>query len=739
MKLRTLGARASCPHIILYLMGFCLILGACQAQVSGNDITFDGPSGLAVAGTEERYLFVTNSQQDALQVLMLGDDLTEIDLVKSPGGFFPLRIPTGSDPIALASTDDGAYVLVLERVSASVRLVDADQKKLVRDATGESVELRLGGSLARPSAMISAPGQCDASTCAGAFWVTLEGLGQVTLLRVLKPVAAPAGDGLPKLRIVATYDVGGAPGDMAASPDGKSLYIADRRYEELIILDTPSHGVERVELQAFGGPVALSGDGSFVFVGRSLLRDVLVFQRDNATGSLTRLDGNSRVLPSPACLAQCGSTPPCSDQHLADVSVCLDGPNMGIVPNTPLYDGVFVGMLPMQMLWVQGSAAPLKIPCVPDPDNAASVSVTSDYASYLLVVGASGSMRYIRVDTDTAEPKPSVISSEWCQTGSVRTAVSSDFARPSVNFSEEPLKSWLGLCPEVPTIDGVSRNGYQQICFDDAGTSRGMVAMSGQPTGAFTLEWEGLLLSRNIGGGSITESGLADRALDPRVFGVAIGDRVQILTPPLIDGACASLAQCSFERVITQIDSDGNTGVVMTLDAPFNGSCFPGGGRDVRYQIRAGSSFVVTNPLGPTSRLALGESYGPGRLHGRTDRLMFSIRSDLTNTPQLDACARYLVDGRAQGSQSPVLSRDRLFGFVVRDAFTPWTHGTGFDSNGAQGAAVGQLPGDLVMTPASNGAILRAFISYTGSNAVLAFEPSTIDERFAAEHYRIFQ
>ena len=91
------------PGTTLFALGAVLAAGCGQTEV-GVDANFATPSGLAVAGTDVKRLFVSNYGEDSLQVLSLTDSLADLNFVAGPAKYFPLRIPAGSGPTDLAVT-----------------------------------------------------------------------------------------------------------------------------------------------------------------------------------------------------------------------------------------------------------------------------------------------------------------------------------------------------------------------------------------------------------------------------------------------------------------------------------------------------------------------------------------------------------------------------------------------------------------------------------------------------------
>ncbi|MFC1610214.1 YncE family protein, partial [Myxococcota bacterium] len=186
----------------------CILLGGCVDSDAQALAGFDTPSGLTVAGTARSRLFVSNSAQDTVQVLDLGEHLDEINFVFGPARRFPLRIPAGLGPGDLATTFDRRYVVVLNLVSESLRLIDADTLLLVRDAKGEVLQLPLGKPGSRPTAMVASPVACEGE-CVGRVYVALAGSGSVLGVDVTS-----SADGL-RLDPARVYAVGGEPSALA--------------------------------------------------------------------------------------------------------------------------------------------------------------------------------------------------------------------------------------------------------------------------------------------------------------------------------------------------------------------------------------------------------------------------------------------------------------------------------------------------------------------------------------------
>ena len=132
-------------------LGALAALAACAKTTPVLSPSFSTPTGLATArfylnpdkanacdlqdSNWHDGLFVANSGEDAVQLLELGSDLSKLDFVYSPANYFPLRIPAGPGPTDLAGSYDGRFVVVLDTITESLRLIDTGASPETRRAT----------------------------------------------------------------------------------------------------------------------------------------------------------------------------------------------------------------------------------------------------------------------------------------------------------------------------------------------------------------------------------------------------------------------------------------------------------------------------------------------------------------------------------------------------------------------------------------------------------------------------
>lgn len=449
-KTRSLGAS---------LLWLCMAMGwaGCQDSPTLPAAPFSVPGGVAIAGpANAQRLFVLNQGEDALQVVNLGDAdaglrLLQAQFEPSPAQYFPLRVPVGPSPSAIAATPDGRYVVVLESGAGRLAVVDAEALIAVAPANSGSQEsqinpglpqLRFGGAMpvalaasqARPSVLnpCATPDdlQSQEAGCLGWFFVATDA-ADIWWVEITRE------GGLVPLR---RYPVSMPVARLHASQDGEWLFFVEggalssagqarlaqvpevaaqgRRFGRLHrALGTEITG----DLSATGGPLALSQDGRFLLVGRPALNDVVVVADplDPEATELAPMPLDPVFGPTPKCIAACGDTLSCGNAaQLADGEICTDA-NGWQTTGQP-YVGLGLSGAPAEMLTLEGRlvgtegsedtaentakvARVLRVGCAPNDafgvlpqtDDTAASSQFWAFDQYAVVATLSGSMHVV--------------------------------------------------------------------------------------------------------------------------------------------------------------------------------------------------------------------------------------------------------------------------------------------------------------------------------------------------------
>ncbi|MBI3178506.1 MAG: hypothetical protein HYZ27_02520, partial [Deltaproteobacteria bacterium] len=602
---------------------------ACEEPPIVIGASLASPMGLAAAN---RYLFIANHDEDALQVLDLSGGLESIQFVESPSRYFPVRIPAGSGPTDLAATANGRFVVVLDVYSEALRLVDAgkrtsDSPILVRTEPGnlESpiLEVAVGPPGSRPTTLVASPAACELSDCAGRVFVALAGQGAVVSFVVL------ANSPGPRLEVERVYAVGGEPVRLSVSPNGLLVFATDLSAPDLLRIDRITGAVERRDVGDAGGPLAVSQDGELVIVGRPTLRDVVVFAEADS-GALGLIDADSAFapVPDPACLQLCGEPDRCAREHPADRSLCMDGTG-GLSATSEPYRALYLGRVPAHIatLGVAAGHSRLKVTCD-----------TPTYDEFAVVAGIDGLVRLVGLlGTGRTFPAPVLAAEGACVPPSVKAEryevdVTSNLAtRLVTDVTGLPLNETLATlfepCPATPAL------ARFRCLTSGAG---GMVLSPGN-TGnlAWELRWEGVLVSRNPGAGEFPcRSGdtdtcgastrtFTDLAINLGAFPIREDDILEILTPP----ACSPSTLCSYERRIESVDRTSDRAVI-TLKEPLDPGCFRGGGV-MDYRIRVGDAFLAISSRSSrgSERVKPGQTFGPGGDVAKTQAELFKLKA----------------------------------------------------------------------------------------------------------------
>lgn len=652
------------------------------------------PSGLAMAGRNFDKLFIANSAEDALRVLDVASGIGQADFIVAPSVFNPLRIPVGPNPSDIIASDDGRVVVVLDPIGEALRLVQADERLVVRDEADEVYVFPLGPSGSLPVDLEDDPMRCDAP-CVGGFFASLSAAGEILELRILDE---SNDEEPPRYRIGLSriYAIGGRPQRIAASLDGRWLFVTDAASDEVVRIDRQSGESERREVGASPSDIAVSGDGTALLVARPGFRDLLIFE--NISGTWDQLAADSRLAPPLSCLSECSELDEaCIGAHPASRQVCLDEAG-DLTASAESYDALFLGVIPRRLITfsVERGQRPLVVSCAVG-SGAGAVEESRLIDEYAIVIsesnfGRSSSTRWValrdRVGEDASPLDPRIVENGDCEPSAIQLGF------PPLRFIDREdgsgerldrsaaLGDFLTECPEVPDLRRFEcLNPVEDgEVVDD---SVGVVVASGQLQGnvEWRLEWEGRFLNRRGAQGTLLVGGrvLSDEDLDLAENQVRVNDIVRVLTRPrlLDDGCVAALGStrgtadaCNFERRVIGLRSAEALGREfggLLLDGdPLPLACFSGD-RAVSYEVRAGDSFVVgRSDQANVGRVGIGERFGPGGESGQQSGISFAIRDDLLgDVDERDACVRYQ---EGNPNRSPQIVRDQAFRFIVRDS-----------------------------------------------------------------------
>lgn len=743
---RHFSAGMGCTQKLLMPLALAMLC-ACQATERLPTTFFSGPVGLALAGNELNYLFVANSGADTLQVVQIPSALEQADMVPAPARYFPLNIPTGPNPTDIAATADGHYVFVLDALTSTVELVDAQTFRHVQTADGQFLKLALGERTAQPTAMIGALGTCTPSeenattTCLGRAYVGLRTLQSVAAIDVRQD-----SQGTLSLQIDRIYSLGAAPMRMALHPNQTTLFVTDADSADLLRLELPTSAattpkLDRFSVGSFAGDLAISEDGTLIAVARPLLEDIVIFgtaSGDLESDALVAIAPDGPVAPIPQCLQPCRQfdQSACYGAHEADLALCSAQGQVGQQPNQ-LYVGLYFGSAPVVMTALQPASAGrlLQERC----DNANGLT-QRNYVQAVAVGLQDGTVKVVGLKDPNGVVDVHLLDSGFCEQPRIVRADNDKNALSDI------------LAPCVLENDTASR----LTCLAETNSTQDVVGvMRSQGTSvALGLTWEGVLPGgdRSIAGGIVQADGtLADPDIDLSTLPILprerdrlgdqvtfYGDIVEILTPPNAQNTtCAQSPNggskiCQMERRIVAVNpKTSNNLSSLVLDQPLEPACFAAG---VSYRIRAGDAFMLSqvdasgNVQTSLQRVAIGQAVLPASIDGMVLGQWFTIRSELEAAAESSACTRY--DRSLPGSHpSEVLRRDALWAWRIDDPFTPLDLAQRVDSYGQSLGAAGRIPARMLMLgnqgrnrPQLVVPELLA-VGYSGSNGVLLVAP----------------
>ena len=737
---------------VALLCCLAIVQVGCSAIEPTPTSFFAGPGGMVQAGSSGQYVFVANASVDALHVIKLAPSMVDVDLVPGPARYFPLYIPAGPHPTELAATPSGAYVFVLDAVTAALTVVDADTLRTAVDAAGKPLYARVGPANGAPGSMVASPNvNCASaatvagSTCLGRVYVALRDLGEIAVVDLLRD---PGANGALQVQVTDVVDVGGAPLRLAVHPDREVLFATDALAPHVVRinleggrLQSGGAQVSRFALsevsQEPGGPLAVSHDKSLLVVGRPQSRDVAILtsdpqaaagaagqQFDVADGLLQLVDARPQWTPMHTCLQSCGDVAgqSCAHAHPADVALCVAADGLAEVPNNA-YKQLFVDAISTHIVSVVPTAATLSAPCdqqVRQFNQAVAVVTLQGHA---LFVGLR--------DTANAFSPQLITPPDGC-------------AAPTLTApnGEPTPASYLTACPQAPDSPRFACLAVEPKTGPQTGQVLVLPGRAGNTS--WHLQWEGVIApTAPLGStGMINAAGFVEvssAAFDLDAIAVAtpseagakdyLGDILEVTSGLKASASCQDAAACVWQRHITK-----RQGTLLELDAPLPVECFEvAQGRSITFTVRAAERFMVHKVLGdgapaPVTRLALGQSFGFGAQVGFAEAVYFQLQN-LPLDVSRNLCQKYQKDTGAlidNGLQSPLLTRDRTLHFGVQDPFRPLQRGVRMSQMGSQEGSVGYLPGGALLTRTWAGQPSRPpwlMVSYAGSNAVLVADP----------------
>ena len=774
------------------VLATALALSACEDDVAQAATAFNGPSATALAGSNFDKLFIANASADALQVLDMAPGIDDAEFVTGPSVFNPLLIPVGPNPVDLVASEDGRVVAVLDPLGAAVRLVDADSRRIIREADGEPYVYTLGEPSTEPVAFAPDPNPCLTS-CLGRFFVSLAGTGQILTLSFVE-----GEDGF-RLGLDDVFDLGGRPQRMSATSDGRFVFAADSTTDEVVRVDRFTGELVRQPVGAPPGDIAVSGDDSALLVLRPSLRDLLVF--GDIAGSLSVFDADADLSPQISCLNECGEDATlCAGSHPATQALCAEPGFDGLSqePAISTYPGVFLDVIPRRIaaLSTTRGQEPLRLRCeriAPmDDEDAEEQRFVDEYAVVIAeaVETRQSTIRWISLrELEGGTLAPKVAENGFCnsvedQPG--RVCVPQNLNVFTLEEERDPLVTdYISPCPSAP-----DRNRF--VCLNAVDTcdegevatidpAAGVVIQPGAAEGSveWRLEWEAPYVNSASGGGTLLSPGsefpgatvISDENGDLTEAGVRIGDIVDILTSPRDTVAeCADALEaigadeelCNFERRVIGYEPprDGREFGGLVLGGQFIGDeirplpieCFGTDGA-VSYRVRVGDAFQVSVAGRRSGRAAIGELFGAGADTGQSESAMFRIRTDFTREGVDDplpldarvttpACERYSDDPITEDStqeerltaMASQLQRDQIFRFSIRDRTLVQFAGRLDSSQGSVSAGSGPSSVIYGEAPAvsATGRLGYLFVTYETTDAMLIFRPArpeATDER----------
>ncbi|MCC6808952.1 MAG: hypothetical protein IT381_16105 [Deltaproteobacteria bacterium] len=673
-----------------------LALAACQDQPIAPAARFRGPMDSVLAGTQSppQYLYLAGGVRNALYAMdaRTGEYATGSfgGFVRAPNKFFPLEIPVGRSPAALAASSDGAYVLVVCAADNTVFLVSADDQTVVRFDNFVPVTAQVGRGAA---AIVRVPKQATDTYAGERFIVANAADGSLQAIELVME------DGLPRLRIGETIAGVGAVVRAVVSSDGDVLYGADSSSSFVHRVNLRTKVIEQIDV---GGPsldVLLVASERYLYVARPDTLSVDVFNARSGA----RFDANPRFTPA--------------------------------LPFGERFEGVYIGEVPSRLAFVQGGGQPdltTTIFCL-GTNGAQSTAIDA----YVMVATDAGKIFYIdaRQVDPTLDPRPPVselVDLAYCLPSTVTPSAASTNLFVDLDETTKAVRPFKSCkkansrrreeCVPVRTEDGA-------LVQDPAGGAldTGVTVFPGVTSEArWKLTWEGVIpgLDRKNGGGTFRLGSdgapeLFDVDLDLRVFGINAGDILRIQAEPLAANPdCAVYAEQSKERDLlvdeVVVADDGRTGLrfhprTPIPNAPPINQCFSTIDGGVAYLVRGAESFLLLQTPTGLGTFVIGRLPKGGSFGGVGDPIRFTLRGDA-------------------GDPLEVV-RDQVFEFTAAAPHSPLVFGRVRLNDGIQQSSLpaGRIPSSIIVGPFAKENVPLALVTYAGNDTVIAFEPLDSD------------
>ncbi len=588
--------KSSAWALALALALSCL---ACEQQTLQPAARLRGALDTIVAGTGDRFMYVAGGVFGVLYVMDLHKGNFDVsrqtpggEFIRAPNMFFPLEIPVGRNPTALARSENGRYVLALSGSDNKVHLVEADAMQVVKDAAGNQLFVegvgRGGSAIQRSPKRVevfteSDPTLVDASRHIERFYVASPIDQSVHTLDLLVD-----NDGaLLAFTPGATIPNTGAISRLALSEDGTYIFGADASSPFVHRIDTTTFQVAHIDV---GGPsldvaaITLPNGGpSWLYVARPDTLSVEVFGQQSGD----RLDTNPAFAP--------------------------------LVPEADTFTGIYVGRVPARLQVVPQTAV---ANCIIDP------MIFADSTPFMLVATDDGTVFFV----DAEENK--LMSLTHCMEAAPSAIINDSGATAKVLDEVGQQSRELKLLAPCPTVASDRR---RQICVNGAFLTTGWV-----PEMTFTFVWEGVLpgLLRSNGGGTIGADGvsLSDPGVDFSVMDVRPGDRLIIHTPPAPVASCEEAYGTGLDRTLRELTIQARVideaGQRIVFEVPSSkpplSDCFGQlASGELSYEIRAQGAYVVSRTIAggvseQLGRLQPGETWPPA---GSEPALVFTMAS----------------------------------------------------------------------------------------------------------------
>jgi len=689
--------------------GFCvLLLSACPSRIESVDADLSNPGALVLAGKNKDKIFLANRGEDNLQVVALGDSLSESSFVNGPIQFLPLRIPCGGQPEKLVASDDGDYVVFHDASHNTLGVVDAENYLLRLGFGASSSGFSFATWLEAPAALVAGEACSD---CLVHFFVSLPKSQKILELKLLSEEVL-------SIELVRVWSIDSGYPEHLIYTENNILFASDQQAARVweIDLGAPEEAPTAIDIASRAGALTWSEKSKTLFVARPAMEDVLAIDLSGDTPEI--LDLNARFAPTPECLLACEeeTEPLCIQQHLADQALCVQAGGFDAPTEATPYTALFMASKTQSMVVVDGAASEttLAIEC-----NDAQ----EEHETLLVSAGLDGSFRFASLDALADGGQASLVNTAWCEENTLTQLAGAE------------LSAYLAPCLSAPS-------GRERFtCLQgDASDASGVLIMAGQSRShKWSLIWEDIILSREHGGGVVAQDGsFYDIGVDLGAVSVTLkeqddassaghlGDVLEILSEPRLEDEACSIEDyqglCTLERrIVGQQEIAGRTHYI--LDQPLNPACFGLDG-SVAYRLRAADHFGLYQDDNRIAYIQPGERFGPGGDVGHAAKTMFALQA-LAAQSSLEACARYESTGAASTAMDPVLSRNIVHQFQISEPFTPLEGAITYDYSGASLGPVGYLPAAMLLVK-DHYTTPMIFVTYAGTNALFGFSPFDI-------------